>query len=675
MCGERQAVCAGNLRGFASLLVTRKGLIEAKGHTMSAQFGWYRFDGKPVEQAEIAGVSGGIAAYGPDGIHSYSKDYVRILYAAFETHGSSHELQPFVLPSGAILTFDGRLDNGEDLVRDLRGLRSSPVADVEIVAAAFDNWGTDALNRLVGDWALSVWTPETASLLLAKDTIGTRPLYYFFDRNEIRWSSALELLLRYAGRTFALDKEYVAGCLSFYPASHLTPYLGVHSVPPSSYVLLRNSNAVVREYWRFDPDKRIRYRSDSEYEEHFRTVFASSVARRLRSNYPVLAELSGGMDSASIVCLADTLMSNGIGCTPRLDTISYYDDSEPNWNELPYIAKVEAKRGRTGCHINVGSSPKLPWMYDRDSFAPIPGSAGNPALRTEFASCLAKHGNRVVLSGVGGDEVLGGVPDYVPELSDLLTAAELKHFWQQLTEWALTRRKPVFHLALDTIRAFLPRNLGGLEKVKRPVSWLKPAFVRKHHHALRGYDQRLRLFGPLPSFQDNVQTLEALRRQLAWSSASVSPPYEKCYPYLDRDLLEFLYAVPRDQIVRANQRRSLMRRALAGIVPADILGRRRKAFVVRSPVVSIIAEWPSLMNMVADMVSDTVGVVHADCFAQALRETRDGRPVSLARMMRTLDLENWLRHAREFGILHVPDSCRSQIMSGIQTAKAGSMKA
>src|SRR6202035_132686 len=99
---------------------------------------------------------------------------------------------------------------------------------------------------------------------------------------------------------------------------------------------------------------RIHYRSDAEYEEHFRFCFTESVKRRLRSDSPVLAELSGGMDSSSIVCMADQILARGKGETPRLDTLSYYDDSEPNWNERPYFTKVEEKRGRAGCHIDVG---------------------------------------------------------------------------------------------------------------------------------------------------------------------------------------------------------------------------------------------------------------------------------------------------------------------------------
>src|SRR5205807_1259080 len=162
--------------------------------------------------------------------------------------------------------------------------------------------------------------------------------------------------------------------LSFFPAAHLTPYVGIHSVPPASSVLIGPGRHMVSKYWDFDPKKRICYRIDGEYEEHFRGVFGEAVGRRLRSDNPILAELSGGMDSSSIVCMADTIIARGVAETPRLDTVSYYDDSEPNWNERPYFEKVEQKRGRTGCHIDAVPQQSLTFGRPSDRFAATPGS-------------------------------------------------------------------------------------------------------------------------------------------------------------------------------------------------------------------------------------------------------------------------------------------------------------
>jgi len=91
----------------------------------------------------------------------------------------------------------------------------------------------------MGDWALSVWNPKDRSLILAKDPIGTRYLYYSLDKDQVSWSTILDPLVLLAEKTFALEEEYIAGWLSFFPATHLTPYVGIHSVPPASSALLR----------------------------------------------------------------------------------------------------------------------------------------------------------------------------------------------------------------------------------------------------------------------------------------------------------------------------------------------------------------------------------------------------------------------------------------------------
>ena len=179
-------------------------------------------------------------------------------------------------------------------------------------------------------WALTIWNPQDRMFILAKDFIGTRHLYYLLDKNEIRWSTILDPLVLLAGHTFQLNEVYLAGCLVGHPGAHITPYIGIDAVPPSCYVLITGDEKKICKYWDFDSTKQIVYKTNAEYEEHFRTVFAEAVRRRLRSDSPILSDLSGGMDSSSIVCMADRLIQQGNATPPRLDTVSYYDNSEPN---------------------------------------------------------------------------------------------------------------------------------------------------------------------------------------------------------------------------------------------------------------------------------------------------------------------------------------------------------
>jgi asparagine synthase (glutamine-hydrolysing) len=431
-------------------------------------------------------------------------------------------------------------------------------------------------------------------------------------------------------------------------------------------VLLRPGKHAVSKYWDFDPGKRIRYCTDAEYEEHFRTVFATAVQRKLRSDSPVLAELSGGRDSSSIVCMADTLVAHGTVETPGLDTVSYYDDSEPNWNERPYFTKVEEKRGRTGWHVNVGAqdSENAPApgqapasAYGR--FVATPGYDGrtSPHLRM----CMASQGNRVVLSGIGGDEVMGGVPTPVPELENLLARVQFRTLAHQLKVWALEKRKPWFHLFWEAARGFFPCALMGIPKYMRPAPWLHANFVKRHWAALAGYPARTKLFGPLPSFQENLCTLDTLRRQLGHSDLPFEPPFEKRYPYLDRDLLEFMFSVPREQLVRPTQRRSLMRRALVGVVPDEILNRKTKAFVARSSMASILSNWAHFSELTRNMISRSLGIVEPERLLEALQKVRRGERVPMVVLKRTLLLEGWLRDLRASGIMDMDTTLKPRL--------------
>jgi len=613
---------------------------------MSVQFGRWNLDGMPVDAGYLEKAKVIISPYGPDGEGSYTKPNIAIIYRAFHTTKESrYETQPHLTVSGTVITWDGRLDNRAELICSLTDVLTADSTDVSIVAAACDRWGTDCFSRLIGDWTVSIWNPKTRSLVLAKDPIGTRHLYYSLDRVQVTWSTILDPLVLLAGKTFQLNEEYIAGCLSFFPAAHLTPYAGIHSVPPSCFVLLRPGSCVIRKYWDFDPGKQIVYSSDGKYGEHFRAVFGEAVRRRLRSDSPILAELSGGMDSSSIVCMADTILARESAGTPRLDTVSYYNDSEPNWNERPYFTKVEEKRGRTGCHIDVSRQELFNFEIDADHVAVTPESGGWPTeVCRRYATCLNANGNRIVLSGIGGDEIMGGVPTPNPELEDLLAKAQFKPLAHQLKVWALNKRKPWFHLFFEAARAFFPSALVGVPKYKRPAPWLNPDFIKRNRFALQGYETRLKLFGPLPTFQESLSTLDVLRRQLGCSALTSEPLYEKRYPYLDRSLLEFMYSVPREQLVRPGQRRSLMRRALVGIVPEEILSRKRKAYVARAPLAAISSNWAHLAEITQHLLCGSLDIVDGKSLLLWLQKARDREEVPAVALLRTLYVENWLRN-------------------------------
>lgn len=276
-----------------------------------------------------------------------------MVFRAFHTDRESKlERQPLVTTAGHMLAWDGRLDNRTELISQLRDYLDRHATDVEIVTASYLRWGIDFLSRLIGDFAISLWEPATGTLLLARDAFGTRPLYYEVSSKRIGWSSDLASLLDNATGPLAIDREYIAGYLSAAPELDRTACKNIHSVPPGFAVAFRDDRITKREFWRPDSRQQIRYRRDSDYEEHFRELFRDAVGCRLRSDGPVWAELSGGLDSSSIVCMADQIVEAGESETSQLETVSYVYDKSPASDERRFIGEIERQRGRTGHYFH-----------------------------------------------------------------------------------------------------------------------------------------------------------------------------------------------------------------------------------------------------------------------------------------------------------------------------------
>jgi len=618
---------------------------------MSAQFGRWNFDGRPIDLQYLHAVANLLSPYGPDRQHFHVADGLAFQFFAFHTtRESRRETQPHLTQSGDVITWDGILDNREELTRELEPEVAMDATDLSIVASAWTQWGINAFPKLMGDWALAIWKPTERTLFLARDFIGTHHLYYHVRQDHATWSTVLDPLIVLAEGCFELDHEYVAGWLSHFPATQLTPYLGVLAVPPASYVRIRNGNAGATKYWDFDARHTISYPRDSDYEEHFTSLLKTSVLRRLRSGAPILAELSGGVDSSSIVCVADTLVASGQAPANRIDTVSFYQDGEPAWDERPYIAVMEKARGRAGCHIDVSDHTLIRYDYDPDRPELTPVSRGErsePVLK--LSRYIASHGHRIVLSGVAGDELLGGAPSLIPQLADLLVTARLMLLLQQLRAWAISNRTTVLALLTETLRAFLPRSatVGDV----RSAPWWDAGFMAAHRAAFSRYEHRFSLLQAKPSFQERLATVEALRRQIA---SCVQAPQILCdrrYPYLDRNLVEFLVAIPPDQLQRPGKRRSLMRRALANVVPEEVLNRKRKAFIARQPLVDIMSHWSAYRELTENSILVALGITDRGRLIAALEQARAGNIIPLPLLAHAVVLEKWLRHIRPYGFV------------------------
>jgi asparagine synthase (glutamine-hydrolysing) len=323
---------------------------------MSIIFGIRKRTGDSVGRSHLDHLARATARWAPDGTFAQAQGSIGMGFQPYHTHHRSKiGLQPATDELGNTAVLDGRIDNHRELSQLLH-LVDDELSDLLIVLAAFRSWGESCFSRFVGDWALAIWSQRQRSLYLARDHAGTRTLYYEMRSDRSLWSTSLETFFAWE-ETRSLSQSYVAKYLCCQPIRDLTPYEGIAAVPPGHYVMLPDSGTLrITNHWTWMAKNTIYYRSDAEYEAHFLHLLKQSVERRIGAGAPILAELSGGMDSTSIVCVSDQ-MRYSQGASPRelLDTVSYYDESEPNWDERPYFTVVETQRRKPGFHVNISA--------------------------------------------------------------------------------------------------------------------------------------------------------------------------------------------------------------------------------------------------------------------------------------------------------------------------------
>jgi asparagine synthase (glutamine-hydrolysing) len=181
-------------------------------------------------------------------------------------------------------------------------------SNAAIARATYERWGVDGLVHLIGDWSVVIRDHVKRTTVLASDFAGVRPLYYHVDAGNVLWSSRLETLVAVT-EISDLDEQYIAGFLMFGGYPNRTPYQGIYSVPPGHAVCVSAEGTSIRRFWSMPIGDVIQYRNERRYEEQLRSLFREAVAVRLQTEAPVVAELSGGLDSSSVVCMANDLIA------------------------------------------------------------------------------------------------------------------------------------------------------------------------------------------------------------------------------------------------------------------------------------------------------------------------------------------------------------------------------
>src|SRR6266699_124826 len=508
---------------------------------MSAQAGVWNFDGRPVDEKLLGKLGSAIEHYGPDGGNAYIDGSIGMVYRAFhETLENRLERRPQVSARGNVITWDGRLDNREYLIHKLYEDPASRFkeTDIAIVASAFERWGADSFRQLLGDWAMTIWKPIDRELIFAVDYMTIRHIFYYLKKDRIWWSTDLSPLVLLSGDSFHIEDEYIAGYFAHDADAHLTPSREIREVPPGQFVRIRNGSVSVHRYWSFSAKSRIRYKTDSDYEEHFRHVFRQSVRRRLRADTPVLSELSGGLDSSSIVCIANDILAKEGAQTPRLDTLSYYDKTEPDGDDWIYFPKIEVKRGRAGAHLDASKLGRIPTTLEYPEFAALPGRGADPRqMEVERAGIVQRGGYRAVLSGIGGDEFMGGIPDPHAQLADLIMQFKVFKLAKQLIAWSLVKRRPWIQLLWQAAVNLLPPSLGQyFLKQAKVEPWIERGFAKRTKLAIRLFEVNEHFGFWLPTRRSHIGGVVVMANKMAKAIRPNLALEEARYPYLDQNL-------------------------------------------------------------------------------------------------------------------------------------------
>jgi asparagine synthase (glutamine-hydrolysing) len=484
------------------------------------------------------------------------------------------------------IVFNGEVYNFRELQKELDapGVSYRGHSDTEVILKAFQRWGDGAIVRLNGMFALAIWDSQTSRLLLARDRFGIKPLYYYLTDNAVIFGSEIKSLVA-SGRIqtrLAHDglSEYV-----YYGAAlgRKTLYEGVRRLLPGHIMSFERGTVHERAYWKVE-DVQPMNMSDDLAAEGVRTRLENAVSRHLVADVPVSIFLSGGIDSSTITAFAARHYSG------KLKTYSVGFNFEHGVNELPKAKRVAEMYGTDHHELQLAGAAVpdvIESLVDRHD-QPF-GDAANIPLY--LLARELKGAEKVVLQGDGGDEMFGGYRRYV-----ILTWLR----WWKLAARAAPvvdrlapkhrqylRLKRILDAVADDDAAirmarllaedpFEPSPLLALnEELRQAVSRHDP------FAAYRAADERFRAVDPVQKmlYTDTVVLLPDIFLEKV-DRATMTYGIEVRVPFLDAELGEFALGLPASQKIRGMEKKWVLRKALRGIVPDDILDAPKTGFGV-----------------------------------------------------------------------------------------------
>jgi asparagine synthase (glutamine-hydrolysing) len=488
--------------------------------------------------------------------------------------------QPMGTSDGrCFVVYNGEIYNFLELRRELEdlGCRFHSRSDTEVLLNGYAQWGLDVLNRLVGMFAFAILDVAARKLLLARDFFGIKPLYYTFWRDGFAFASELKPLLNLPGVSRNVNPqrlyEYLRAGLTDQGGETL--FAGIYQLPAAHYLELSidcpRAIPQPKRYWEIDLSNRCEL-SFAQAAEQFRDLFLDSVRLHLRSDVPVGAALSGGIDSSSIVMAMRALSPD-----QDIHTFSYLAD-DPVLNEERWVDIIGAS-ARTVVH-KVTSEPEQ-LVADLEHLVDL---QGEPFASTSIYSqqrvfqAARTAGIKVMLDGQGADELLGGYDVYAAaRLASLLRG----HEWQEAARfWHKVSKLPKRTKLWQLLGQFLfPSSVqAGLRYLVGRELW--PAWMNRSWFDERGVEGQAQA-------HSRKGLLETLKRTLTETSLpmllryedrnSMACSIESRVPFLTPQLAGFVLSLPEEYIIAPDgTSKAVLRAAMRGIVPDTILNRNDK---------------------------------------------------------------------------------------------------
>ncbi len=533
---------------------------------------------------------------GPDDEGHYSAQGVGLGFRRLSIIDLEGGHQPLSNEDGKIwIAFNGEIYNFEELNRRYlsSGHKFRTRSDTETIVHLYEELGEACFAELRGMFAIALWDGRQKKLLLARDRLGKKPLYYSWDGRRLVFGSEIKAMWPAGGLSKEIDPEALSDYFSYqYVPAPKTIYRGMRKLRPAHYLVVEGSSVRETPYWdiRFDDT---RQHSEDEWCESFLDEYRTAVKSRLVSDVPLGAFLSGGVDSSSVVALMNEFQPPVTTCSIGF-TENAYDEAK---DAREFASTLGAKHHEQIVEPRaIDLIRKLAWHYDEPF-------ADSSAVPTYYVSQMARQHVTVALSGDGGDESFAGyrryklthwenqVRSYVPDWARKGVLGPLGEIYPKLG-WA-----PRVFRAKNTLQSLARTPIDGYFHGISvcPPSMKSELLSGDVWRQLAGYDSA----DVLRDHYDRAQTDDPLSRiqyvdiktylvddiLAKVDRASMANSLEVRCPLLDHKLMELIARMPSGLKLRNGQGKYIFKKALERVLPASVLTRKKKGFAVP------VAEW------------------------------------------------------------------------------------